>query len=421
MPGGLALMDARWSALAVLTAARASLGFQFQSVASVSTPLLGEFGLTYADLGLLVGLYFLPGIALAFPGAWLSRRFGDTHVVLLGLGLMAVGGMVSGLANSHATLAAGRCLSGVGGVLLNVLMAKMVTDWFAGKEIVLAMAIFVNSFPIGVGLALLALGLIADAAGWRVALIASAALAMGALLLVALTYRRHPNDGGSGTATAGGVARVSRREVLLVCIAGAIWGIYNGAFAITFSFAPGFLIGSGRGVAEVGLLIGMVAWLVVVSVQAGGLLAQRWGRPGALMMVGTLVWSVGLLLLPNDVHPVLLLVTIGLLQGLPVGVIMSLPSAALRPETRAMGMGIFYTWLYVGHAGLPPLAGWLQDFSGQPAGALYVAGAAVFCMLPLYVTFKALQMRAGTLSPAVASPAVATPPTVVGPSIRLTR
>jgi len=36
-------------------------------------------------------------------------------------------------------------------------MTKMVTDWLAGRELVLAMAVFVNAFPIGIGLALLSL------------------------------------------------------------------------------------------------------------------------------------------------------------------------------------------------------------------------------------------------------------------------
>src|SRR5439155_18257285 len=44
---------------------------------------------------------------------------------------------------------AGRLASGAGGVLLTVQLTKMGTDWFAGKEIATAMAIFVNSWPAG--------------------------------------------------------------------------------------------------------------------------------------------------------------------------------------------------------------------------------------------------------------------------------
>jgi len=178
-------MEAKWRALLVLTAARTSLGFQFQSVASVSPMLVEELGLTGADLGTLIGLYFLPGLALALPGGALGRRFGDMRVVVAGLVLMALGGLVASLASGLAGLAVGRLLAGTGAVLLNVLMAKMVTDWFAGqREIVLAMAIFVNSFPIGIGLAQLSLGALAAAAGWAGAFAATAGLALLALLLL---------------------------------------------------------------------------------------------------------------------------------------------------------------------------------------------------------------------------------------------
>ena len=126
-------LEARWLALAVLPAARTSMGFQFQSLASAAPPLVADLGLGYAEVGSLIGLYFLPGVALALPGGLLGRRFGDTRVVAFGLALMAVGGALAGLAEGYGTLAAARLLSGLGAVLLNVLMAKMVADWFAGN------------------------------------------------------------------------------------------------------------------------------------------------------------------------------------------------------------------------------------------------------------------------------------------------
>ena len=60
-------MENRWKALAVLTLARTSLGFQVQSVGSVSPVLLPDLGLDYVALGALIGLYFLPGLVLTIP------------------------------------------------------------------------------------------------------------------------------------------------------------------------------------------------------------------------------------------------------------------------------------------------------------------------------------------------------------------
>ena len=384
-------MQAHWQALTVLTVARTSMGFQFQSIASVSPDLVAQLGLTYADLGTLIGLYLLPGLALALPGAALGRRFGDKHVVSFGLMLMGAGGLLTAWASDIASLAAGRVLSGVGGVLLNVLMAKMVTDWFAGRrEIMLAMAVFVNSFPIGVGLATLSLGSLAGLAGWGASFVATAALALAALLLLTLAYAKHPND-GRGVAAG---SKISAQEVVLVCVAGAIWGIFNGAFAVMFGFAPTFLAREGLGTTAAGLLIGTATWMVAVSVQAGGFLAQAWGRPSLLMSIGALGWAACLVALALEAGlSGAALIGAGLLMGLPVGVIMSLPSLALRPDSRALGMGLFYTWLYIGHGLMPPAAGWLQDLTGSAAAPLLFTAMLVAGMLPLYGLFQAIAQR----------------------------
>jgi MFS family permease len=58
------------------------MAFQFQSVAAVA-PLLGhDFGVGLADIGILIGLYFTPGVALALPGGAIGQRFGDNTTVL---------------------------------------------------------------------------------------------------------------------------------------------------------------------------------------------------------------------------------------------------------------------------------------------------------------------------------------------------
>src|SRR4030088_3697227 len=81
----------RWVILAVLFAVRLTMGFQFQSVAAVA-PLLGrDFGVGLADIGILIGLYFTPGVALALPGGAIGQKFGDRTTVLGALLLMLAG------------------------------------------------------------------------------------------------------------------------------------------------------------------------------------------------------------------------------------------------------------------------------------------------------------------------------------------
>jgi len=147
-------MKKRWDVLVLLFIVRVSMAFQFQSVAAMSPAVMKAYGVTVADIGVLISLYLAPGVAFAIPGGEIGRRFGDKRVVLSGLVLMIVGGLLMAFAQTWSLQIAGRIVAGIGGVLLNVLMSKMVTDWFAGKEIATAMAIFVNSWPVGIALCL---------------------------------------------------------------------------------------------------------------------------------------------------------------------------------------------------------------------------------------------------------------------------
>lgn len=378
-------MHSRWQALLLLTAARTSMGIQFQSIAAVAAPLQAELALSYADLGALIGLYFLPGVFLALPAAALGRRAGDRRVVLAGLGLCVLGGLICALAGGFGSLAAGRVIAGMGAVLLNVLMSKMVTDWFAGeRDIVLAMAVFVNSFPIGVGLALLPCGSVAAPFGWQAGLLVVPVFALGALALLGLGYRPHPND----RASAGLAGGITLTEAVLICLAGAIWGIFNGGFGATFGFTPGYLAGLGLSATTAALAVSAATWGLVASVQAGGVLAQRGLAPARLMLGGCLAWGASLVLLALGLAPAALWVLLaGLVMGLPVGVIMAMPARVLRPESRALGMGLFYLWLYIGHGAVPPLAGLLQDVSGNPAAPFWFVAGLTLVMLGMFAAF----------------------------------
>src|SRR5437773_2631469 len=109
-----------WFILAVLFVVRLTMTFQFQSDAAVA-PLFGsEFGVSLADIGILIGLHFTPGLALALPGGAIGRKFGDKTTVLGALILMLIGTLAMALSDSWTGQIAGRLVGGAGGVLLNV-------------------------------------------------------------------------------------------------------------------------------------------------------------------------------------------------------------------------------------------------------------------------------------------------------------
>jgi MFS family permease len=386
----------RWRMLAILFAVRAAMAFQFQSVAAVA-PMLGGLGIALADIGLLIGLYLLPGVLLALPGGAIGRRFGAKRTVLLGLLLMICGGAIMALVQPWTAQLGGRLLAGVGGVLLNVLMSKMVTDWFAEHDTATAMAIFVNSWPAGIALALVILPLIGAAYGVGAAFAApTVLLAIGAVLLG--RYQEPPARGALGVGR-GWPDRAERRAVIL---AGVTWGLFNVGFAIIFSFGPSMLAERGWSPAAAGSSVSIVLWLALASIPLGGLLADRSGRPDGVLAIGCVASGLLMLLAPRFAS-IDTFVALGIFGGLPAGAIMALPARVLAPSALATGMGIFYTVFYIGMAVGPVIGGWIAT-AANSAGAAFDFGALMlFGCLPALWLFRrqaaghaSAKRRAGT-------------------------
>jgi MFS family permease len=381
-------IEQRWRVLAALCVARVALGFQFQTVAATA-PVLGErLGFDNAQIGWLVGLYLLPGIALALPGGMLGARFGDKRVALIGLALMVAGGLGFAMSGGIVGASVARAVMGVGAVVLTVLLVKMVTDWFAGKELVLAMSILINTWPVGIGLALLAQGALAQAVSWQAAFIATAALAALGLLSVLLGYRPAP---GAPAAQRVELRGLSRREWNLLGATSLAWASYNAGFVLLVAFLPIYFVDQGMSIVSAGSITALNTILVIVSVQAGGVFVQRLGHADAVVyagFAGTALAAIGIL---TTSLPLPWIVLSGLAGGLPAAVLVSLPGEFLRPESRSTGMGIFYMGFYIGMAVAPPVAGAIAVRTASSAAPIWMAVACIGVTAAAFALTRLLQ------------------------------
>lgn len=384
-------MSSRWTILALLFLVRTGMGLQFQAVPALSPLFLSGYAVTVADIGLMIGLYHAPGIGLALPGGAIGLRFGDKKVVVFGLLLMVFGGLVMAFATTWTGAVVGRLIAGVGGILLNVLMSKMVTDWFAGRELATAMGIFVNSWPFGIAIALVTLPIVAESLGLRAALfVVTAAIAL-ALLAMALLYRSPPAIGAEPNASA--ASSPSGVALWAVLAAGAIWGLYNAALGMIFGFAPLMLSERGWSVAAASSATSIVLWLVAISVPLGGVLADWTGRATAVLIAGFAAFACALLAAgrASDLLPVFVL--LGLVSGLAAGPIMSLPARVLHPGTRAMGMGLFFTVFYLIQLAAPWTAGQLAKNAGTTWIAFDFGATMLGACIALTLIFLRLASR----------------------------
>jgi predicted MFS family arabinose efflux permease len=285
---------------------------------------------------------------------------------------MVAGGILSGAAADYSIVFAGRLIGGIGAVLLNVLVSKMASDWFAGRELVTAMAILVSSFPLGIGLALAIEPQIASQFSWQMAFQAATAFALLGFFLVAAFYRPVTEASSSGSAASWGLA-FTRDELILVSLAGAIWALLNVSYILLVSFAPTLLIERGLTAAQAGLATSVAGWTLLVSAPLGGMLIERSRRPLVAMAACTVATGAAIVLVATGEVSVAMIAAAGFITGLPAGAVMALPTQVLRPAQRSSGMGLYFTWYYLGMALLPPLAGKLRDMIGDPRVPLFVA------------------------------------------------
>lgn len=359
-------MGNRWHILAVLFIVRLAMAFQFQSVAAVA-PLIGaQFDASLADIGLLIGLYFTPGVALSLPGGAIGKRLGDKVAVAGGLVLMLIGQLTMVASDSWGWQIAGRLIAGGGGVLISVLMTKMVTDWFAGKEIATAMAIFVTSWPVGIATSLLTLPAVGTAYGVSAAYLSVAAMIGLGMLLLVVGYRS-PSVAAAAPSAA---SRLDRNTLFAVIIAGLIWGVFNIGFTMIFSFGPTLLVERGWSITAAGSAISIVLWLAALSGIVGGFLADWTERPQSVLVIGCVLFALLMLVLPRSAAVIPIVIAIGAISALPAGPIMSLPARVLQPQTRAIGMGIFFTVFYAVMMLGPAIGGAIAKWTGGAAAAL---------------------------------------------------
>ena len=374
-------ITSRWSILVVLFVTRLTMAFQFQSVAALSPLIIEDYAVSLADIGLLIGLYLAPGVIVAIPGGAIAARFGDKRIVSLSMILMLAGGALIGFGPGWGSLVAGSVLAGVGGVIINVVMTKMLVDWFIGREIATAMAIYINSWPVGIALALLILPNLAAMGGLALAWAAVMSFIAAGLVLFLLIYRAPESAVVSAVRI-----KVQKLPVLALFLAAVIWGLYNAALAMVFSFGPALLNQQGWSLTSAGSMTSVFMIVFSVFLPLGGILADRTGRRDTVIMTSLLGYALLMplaLYAPPAVVPIIFVV-VGLLFSLCAGPMMTLPSLILPPESRAFGMGVFWSIYYGVMMAAPTLAGGLADRAGN-AGVAFILGSLmlVVCMIAL--------------------------------------
>lgn len=345
------LASRRWLILLSAAVSFFAVGATFFVVPPLVPALRTAFALSNLEIGVLMGAIAVPAIVLSIPlGAavdrWPARGTGAS-----GLAVMALGAVVFAVAPAYGWLMLGRVLFGIGGLVLNVLLARLIAQAFAGRELALAMGLFMAVYPASM-IAMFSLHpwLVAHL-GWRGEL-----LALAVLVVVALPL--HLAATTAGGPAAAGAARGDGWSLPLGLVAlGVTWMLFFAAFSSALTFAPEWA-GGTHGL----LVVTAIPWVMLVAAPLAGAAIDRLGRP-ALWCGGGMLLLAGVLgtMACGFLAPVMAMALVGLGGALVQPATYALPSRLVPAERVGFAFGFITALSNLGTVAGPAAVGAMRD------------------------------------------------------------
>ncbi|MET1413298.1 MFS transporter [Roseibium sp. HPY-6] len=379
----------RWRMLALLFFARIGLGFQFQTAVSVGDDLVTVFGIDFSEVGILIGLFMVPGLFLALPAGMSGRYASDRVLAFAGLGALALGGLLSGFGPGPVMIGFGRLIAGAGFLFSTLYFTKMVADWFEGREISTAMSILVMSWPFGIAMGQVGHAYLADLQDWRLPFVVASLYCAVAAAGVLLLYRAPDGKPAEPDESSN---RLSGREWQLILLAGTAWGVFNAGYVAYLSFAPQMLEELGHAPLQAAALVSIASWIMIFSGAVCGQIVDRFNHRDLVLIVCMTGAVASLWLVGISGAGLAASLLFGLVGMAPAGVIMALSGEAVAPARRAFAMGIFFTVYYAIMAAGPPLSGWIYE-RASTAGASLAFGMGMFALVvPAVLMFRLVRL-----------------------------
>jgi MFS transporter, FSR family, fosmidomycin resistance protein len=353
-----------------------------------------EFGLGYAELGLLRGLFSGTMAGFQIPSGWLAERFGAALVLVLGTALTGIGYCLAGASAGVGLLMAALLCAGLGSSTQHPLASSLMAHAFTGARSMQAIGTYNFAGDIGKMTVPAAASLLLVVMPWRpvLALLGAVALSAG-LSIFMLAPRIAAETGGENVAREhaakhGGRHRLAFRVLISI-------GMLDSATRMGFLlFLPFVLTAKGASLPTIGLALTLVFAGGAAGKLVCGFIGARIGAIATVWLTEGLTTALILALLPLALEPALaVLPVIGIALNGTSSVLYGSVPELVAPERRARAFSIFYTGTIGAGAGAPVIYGLVGDALGVPA-ALTIAALLVLLTLPLSLVLRS-SLRAG--------------------------
>jgi MFS family permease len=355
----------RWKIIAAAAFCFLIYAFVLQSIPPILGILIDLLHISYAEAGMLMSLALLPAIVLSFPGGFAVDRFGVRVTGIVSLVIMMMGTVIVAMGNSYWVLVLGRLIMGLGATILIVVLPKIITTWFAGREIGLAMGVYHTAFPLGTILALNFAGILAYGLGWRVPIWGGAALCAVALLLFIIFIREKRGEQSETLEPVNLLGAIKEAGWKIWCV-GIAWAFFVGCTIAYFTYAPDYFISTGKDVAQAGIIASAPMFGSIILAALVGKLVDRWGKKWLFAVVGLAGTALMLFLIPRFTdYALLFAVSMGIFVAMFTPASFAMPADIVPERVSGVGFGIILTCQGFGNVLGPAIAGVLRDTTGD--------------------------------------------------------
>jgi MFS family permease len=351
-----------------------------------------EFGLSFAQVGLLKTLYTGGMASFQVPAGLLAERRGEARLLAAGTAVTALGFLAAGLTGGFLALLACLALGGLGSGCQHPLSSSLVSRAYETGPRRTALGTYNFSGDLGKVAVPAAVALALPWLGWRGAVEAYAVVGLLAAAAILVLLGRlgagRPEPARATGATATAASGWGIRDPRAYSALSAIHMIDNSTRTGFLTFLPFLLIAKGASVRSVGLALMLVFVGGAIGKFACGALADRVGTIRTVVVTEAATGAGVLLLLTLPLAACFVaLIPLGIALNGTSSVLYGSVADLVSSDRRARSYAIFYT-LGIGASALSPfLYGLLSDAAGVRV-TLTVVGCVVFLTLPFTLPLR---------------------------------
>jgi len=380
----------RWVIELLLILALACQTLTWLAPAPILGPIIKDLGIDLGAAGLIISVIALCIAIFAVAGAMVSQRIGALRAFILGVWLLAIGGVGSGYASGFGALLVCRVIEGIGFGVMIAPPATLVMQWF--DESMWPYMNMLNAVApfIGLTLAFAMTGPVFVSLGsrWRSVLLAYGVVVTIVAILWTLLGRTHPahvgESGAVHSADSGAMREVLQmRDIRIISIA---LGCGMWVFQLYSAFLPEFFQSVRHlTLEEAGTLTALIPFSGVFAAAGSGILGAVIGRRRPFTYPMQILFGLGCLgsvtlTSIGAIRLSLILIGVGSSALLPtlLTIVMELPG--MTPTKAGSGLGVVWCAGYTGAFFSPFVCGALASSMGLQS---VMVGSLVFALVAI--------------------------------------